>query len=279
MPSHDTPVIGIVSNCWRVQFDQGQSLFSLISEASQRGFRAIELRQGSLGEFESVVAEAANSESARNCLRLLREQFPEIEFDLAASLPIFGEAIAVDDPRFRDALAATQCVASAESPHLRLVDITTRTRDLDELSIQCAASNLSKMTERLIEVGGRLSVEHAYQSWSSFRAVLNAARFSLGRHADRLRCCFDPCNLLLTESSAKIPSIVESVARSEVSMIHLKQSCNGQILTDLSDGQLSWDLLLHSLKGRGHQGPWLFEVAPDDRVWDNLERSRKQLNA
>lgn len=277
MPSHETPVIGIVSNCWRVQLDHGQSLFSLISEASRRGFRAIELRQGSLGEFESDVADAVDSESARDRLREFVGNFPEIQFDLAVNLPIFGEEIAVDDPRFEDAVVATQCVTGAGTPHLRLVDTTTRTRDLDEFSIRRAALNLSIMTERLIEVGGRLSVEHAYQSWRSFRAVLDTARLSLGRHADRLRCCFDPCNLLLTESAADIPTIVESVAPSDVSMIHLKQSLNGQILTDLGDGQLSWRSLLQSLKARGHQGPWLFEVAPDEQIWESLQRSRHQL--
>lgn len=277
MPNHVTPVIGIVSNCWRVQLDRGQSLANLIDEAWRRGFRAVELRQGSLGEFESDAAQAEGSESARHRLRDLARQFPEIEFDLAISLPIFSESITINDQRFRDALVAAQCVTLDSDPHLRLVDTTTRTRDLDEQSIQLAAANLSGMTQQLIQEGGRLSVEHAYQSWSCFCSILNAARQRLTQHADKLRCCFDPCNLLLTESASAIPAIVESVVPIHVSMIHLKQSRRGQILPDLGEGDVPWTSLLPSLNAQGPQGPWLFEVAPDDNLWENLERSRQQF--
>ena len=43
------------------------------------------------------------------------------------------------------------------------------------------------------------------------------------RYAPRLRCCFDPCNLLLTEFSPEsVPAIVDAVASDDVSMIHLE---------------------------------------------------------
>ena len=45
---------GIVSNCFRTQLDSGTALEDLLGEASRRGYRAIELRQGCLGEFETT---------------------------------------------------------------------------------------------------------------------------------------------------------------------------------------------------------------------------------
>ena len=62
-------ILGIVTNCFRTQLDAGAPLVDLIGEASRRGFRAIELRQTCLGEFEAgdenleYFAESAATES------------------------------------------------------------------------------------------------------------------------------------------------------------------------------------------------------------------------
>lgn len=86
----------------------------------------------------------------------------------------------------------------------------------------------------------------------------------------RLRLCFDPCNLLLTESAEDIADIVESVSPDDVSLIHIKQRRNGQVQSDVGDGDLDWPKLLESLRHRGHSGPVLFEIAPHVDVWANL---------
>lgn len=269
--------LGIVSNCWKVQLDDGQTLKDLVDEAARRGFGAIELRQGFLGEYESCVADAHSSAGARHELAELSLEFPTVDFNLAVSLPIFGGLPLDDDARFVGAMSASMALARDGRPHLRLVDTETRIPNLDDDQVAQAGAALAAMTRLLVNLDGFLSIEHAYQPWSVFWSTLLQARGELDHAAARLRCCFDPCNLLLTESSAAVPAVVESIRPGDVSMIHLKQRSGGQIQTEVAGGDLDWALLMRMLRAQHHQGPWLFEVAPHSDIWGNLDRSIRRL--
>jgi sugar phosphate isomerase/epimerase len=273
MPEHASRELGIVSNCWKVQLDQGQSLEALIEHAVARGFRNIELRQGCLGTFESAVAVVGSTNAARDSLARLSRQFPDATFNLAVSVPYAGGELRENDPRLLVALDAATTLAAENPPHLRLVDTDTRSPHLNDDSITQTADVVAAMTMKLVDAGGRLSIEHAYQSWSVYASIMQQARQRLGTHAPNLQCCFDPCNLLLTETPQSVPTIVDVVTPKDVSMIHLKQRRDGQIQPDVSDGDLDWHQLLRSLDVRGHCGPWLFEVAPHAEIWSNLRRS------
>ncbi len=269
--------LGIVSNCWKVQLDEGQTLKELIDEAARRGFGAIELRQGFLGEYESCVANAQCSAGARSELADLSSQFPAVEFNLAVSLPIFGGPPLDDDARFVGAMSASMALARDGRPHLRLVDTETRIPKLNDDQVAQAGAALAAMTRLLVIVDGFLSIEHAYQSWSDFWSTFQQARRELDHAAARLRCCFDPCNLLLTESLTTVPEVVQLIRPGDVSMIHLKQRAGGQIQPEVAAGDLDWALLMRMLLGQDHQGPWLFEVAPHSDIWGNLDRSIRRL--
>lgn len=277
MPDQTDRELGIVSNCWKLQLDGGQSLDDLIVLAVGRGFRAVELRQGCLGEYEPDVAGAASSAPARERLAGLSQRFPAVRFNLAVSLPCFSGDFRADDSRFHGALAATVALARGGRPQLRLVDTETRTRELDNSEIIAAGDVIAAMTRAVVEAGGQLSIEHAYQSWAGFWSAIQAARHRLGESARHLRCCFDPCNLLLTEPPESVSEIVDSIAPEDVSMIHLKQRRDGQIQPDVADGDLDWPQLLQSLDRHRHRGPWLFEVAPHAEIWENLRRSAEFL--
>ena len=54
--------VGLVSNCWKTQLEQGQDLVELLDRAGERGLRAIELRQGCLGRFETAGEQQPMSE-------------------------------------------------------------------------------------------------------------------------------------------------------------------------------------------------------------------------
>lgn len=277
MPAVAQLRLGIVSNCWKVQLDDRQTLKDLVDEAARRGFVAIELRQGFLGEYESCVADAHSSAGARHELAELSSRFPAVEFNLAVSLPVFGGVPLDDDARFVGAISASMALARDGRPHLRLVDTDTRIAKLDEDQVAKAGAALAAMTRRLVKVNGLLSIEHAYQSWSVFWSTFQQARHELDHAAARLRCCFDPCNLLLTETLATIPAVVESIQPDDVSMIHLKQRAGGQIQSEVAAGDLDWALLMRMLRGQRHQGPWLFEVAPHTDIWGHLDRSIRRL--
>ena len=273
MPDQTDRELGIVSNCWKTQLDGGQSLDDLIVMAVDRGFHSVELRQGCLGEYEPDVAAAASSAPARERLAGLSQRFPAVRFNLAVSLPCFGGDFRADDSRFGGALSAAVALARGGHPQLRLVDTETRARELDENAIIAAGDVIAAMTRMLVEAGGQLSIEHAYQSWAGFGSAIQSARHKLAESARHLRCCFDPCNLLLTEPPESVGVIVDSIAPEDVSMIHLKQRRDGQIQPDVSVGDLDWPRLLQSLDRHRHRGPWLFEVAPHAEVWEKLRCS------
>ena len=265
--------LGLVSNCWKVQLDSGTPLDSLISESVRRGLTVIELRQGSLGEYE------VGSECVPQADRLaeLAREFSEVRFNVALSLPCLGGELSRNDSLFRAGRSAAQSLANGQPPHLRLVDLQTRPEQCLASSIETAAGGLIELTEAMIDVDGSLSIEHSQQRWAWFDSVMNAARQRLGEQSSRLRLCFDPCNLLLTERADEVANIVESVRREDVSMIHVKQRRDGQVQPDIGDRDLDWPRLLETLRRRGHFGPVLFEIAPHVDVWANLESGIARL--
>ena len=51
----------------------------------------------------------------------------------------------------------------------------------------------------------------------------------------------------------------------------------GTLLPGVCDGELDWAAQLAELQAIGYDGPALFEVAPHERIWENLEESRAYL--
>lgn len=266
--SHEHPwTYGIVSNCWKTQLDAGIDLDVLVDESRRRGFRVIELRQGSLGKYEF----GAMSLPRPDRLAELQSRFAGVQFNMAMSLPCLGGEMTRRTPLFVAGRAAANALARGGRPHLRLVDLETDPSQRPELTVGYVARALVELTESLIEAHGILSIENGKQPWPWFHSVLDEARQRLGENATRLQCCFDPCNLLLTECSDDVPDIVASISPDEISMIHVKQRRDGQILPDISAGDLDWPVLLNVLHQQGHSAPLLFEVAPHVDVWQHLE--------
>lgn len=267
--------LGLVSNCWKVQLDQGQSLVKLIGRARDLGFGAIELRQGCLGELNAALPNAATELAAALSFARLPALFPELQFNLAVNLPCFrGDSIAAV-PELESYLAAARALGGARGPQLRIVDIQTRTVHLDgELRTQSAQA-LQKLARCLDPHGGALAVENAYQSWDSFRAVLDAA--NAGRTP--IQCCLDPCNLLLSESLPVVAQVVRSVAPARVAMVHLKQQRNQAIQPDFGEGEIDWPELIRTLRTWPSNIPWLFELAPDEDLWTHLNDAQARVRS
>ena len=259
--------LGLVSNCWKVQLDSGIGLDSLIAEAVRRGLTVIELRQGSLGDFEAGAACVPQTDR----LVELARQFPDVRFNIALSLPCLSGELTRADSMFLAGRSAAMALVNGQPPHLRLVDLQTRPEQCCESSVAAATRGLVELTESMIDVGGTLSIEHARQPWPWFDSVMTSARQQLGERSSRLRLCFDPCNLLLTEPVEGVAAIVESVSPEVVSMIHVKQRRDGQVQADVGEGDLDWSQLWETLRRREHSAPVLFEIAPHVDVWANLE--------
>lgn len=253
--------------------DSSIPLDSLIVEAVRRGLAVVELRQGSLGEYESGAERLPQPER----LDELARRFRDVRFNIALSLPCLSGELSRDHPMFLAGRAAAMALAGQQAPHLRLVDLQTRPEECLLSSVEAAAHGLVELTEAMTDIAGVLSIEHSRQPWPWFESVMNGARRHLGERGSRLKLCFDPCNLLLTERGEDITSIVASVRPEDVSMIHVKQRRGGQVQPDVGDGDLDWPKLLETLRRRGHVAPVLLEIAPHVEVWANLESGVARL--
>lgn len=180
--------LGLVSNCWKVQLDSGNSLDSLVAEAVRLKLTAIELRQGSLGVYEA----GSTCRPQADRLADLARRFPSVKFNVALSLPCLGSALTREDSMFLAGRSAAIALANRERPHLRLVDLQTRPEQCVTSSIETAARGLVELTEAMLEVEGILSIEHSWQPWPWFDSVMNAARRMLGERSAQLATLFRP---------------------------------------------------------------------------------------
>jgi len=266
-------ILGLVSNCWRRQLAEGAALETLIAEASRRGYRAIELRQTCLGRYET----AGDYLPLADALAELPGQFPEIRFNVAVCVPFMNPEPASDDPVRRAGKWAAQAVSGEFPPHLRLVDLMTTGRQLQDAAPAAIGNTIARLVRSLVEIGGFLSVENSLQPWQPFREAWNCARRQLGSDAARLRLCFDPCNLLLPDDGTDPAGVTASLSADELSMVHFKQRRDGRFLPTVSDGDVDWRAQLAILKQHRYTGPGLFEIEPHKNIWDHLDESRDYL--
>jgi len=265
---------GIVSNCWQRQLERGTALEDLLSQALDRGFRAVELRQTCLGSFE----EPQGFVPKVSALGRLADRFPEIRFDLALAFPFLGPGGGVEDPLFQAGVDAARALSGRFFPHLRLVDLST-TGGMVKGRERQVAREVARLAEPLAEAGGWLSLEHSLQPWTSFTRVTGEARRLLGSRSHHLRLCYDPVNLLFAPDRPDPAEVVRDLDAATLSMVHLKQFQSGELQTRIEDGEIDWQSQTASLARHGYDGPALFEVRSDDRIWENLDRSRIYLES
>lgn len=276
--------LGLVSNCWKMQLDRGESLRSLIARAVDTGFEFVELRQGCLSECENSETRLPDVDA----LASLSSQFPEVTFDLAVELPIFSREIATTAGDVRTILDGVHALSSAGRPaHLRIVDLVSkrvpdaRSNDTQTESgffLEEAIGSLLELQNEL--ASGVLSVEHSYQPWSGFRRLFEVARSTSGdsnSSGPLLRLCYDPCNLWISGDGESANQITETLPVDWLSMVHLKQRCGGAVSTRFEPGEVDWSRQLAALNRAAYAGPFLFETAPTDDVWQCLADSRRYL--
>lgn len=263
--------IGIVSNCWKVQLDEGTGLDDLVEEAWDRGYGAIELRQGCVGRFER----GADFLPDATALSVLPQRVPDVQFDVAIAVPFLSPGLSPDDPLLRTGLKAADAVSGGFRPHLRLVD--TFTASPPDASADQLAQALVPWADYLTDRGGWLSLEHARQPWQLFRGVFDRLRDLLGPNGNHVRLCYDPVNLLFASDRPRPEQVTESLHAADLSMVHLKQAVGSEILSQVTDGAIDWSMQLGLLRTAGFQGPFLFEIAPDRNIWSNLDASWQYL--
>lgn len=271
--------LGLVSNCWKIQLDAGTSLAELVQQAAKEGFRFIELRQGCLGECEDAETRLPNAAA----LKKLARNFQEITFDLAVELPVFSEATDVSSTTVEAMLLGARAISENDRPaHLRLVDLVSKDVP-DRRSVATnAAFCLEDVVESLLNLKAQLptgivSVEHSFQPWAGFRRVFESTSLGKESSGNSVQVCYDPCNLWLADDGKNANEITAQIPVDRLSMVHLKQRVDGAISPRLEPGDVDWPGQLSLLNSAGYSGPFLFETAPSEDVWECLRDSRNYL--
>lgn len=266
-------VKGLVTNCFRNQLDAGESLRDLIAEAERRGYRAIELRQGSLGEYESddQIPDAQK-------LTELPSRFPDVRFNIAVQFPFLSPGVDPHDAVFSAGKWAAQAVAGEAPPHLRLVDLTTTDEQLAEADRFIHTENLIRLVAAMAEIDGVLSIENGPQNWPALWQVFDAVRDNAGPNAHRLMLCYDPCNLLMNDANPDPATVTAGLNGADVSLFHFKQRRDGAIQPTVCAGDLDWPAQVALLSHINYAGPGLFEVMSSEGLWDTLDESTAYLH-
>ena len=264
---------GLVSNCWRKQLAGGTSLEDLLGEACKRGYQVIELRQTCLGEYEAGDEPLPLSGK----MTVLPEMFPGIRFNVAVCVPFLDTQVNGTHPVFTAGKWAADAVAGERPPHLRLVDLMTSGEDFERSDNKAVADQIVELTRSLIEIDGVLSIEHSRQPWKPFWETFSLAREQLGPDADRLRLCYDPCNLLAPGDKVDPCEVTAALDVNELSMVHFKQRRDGKPYPAVADGDIDWPEQIRILNEKHYTGPGLLEIEPHRNIWEYLEGSREYL--
>ena len=173
--------LGIVSNCWKHQLDEGVSLANCLDQATKYGLVAIELRQTALGDLESTDRYFPSVER----LKEVTDSYPDLCFDYAMGLSFLSGAITREADLVEQACQAAVAVSGAARPHLRLVDLATTAAVMEEHEDN-AVRELVNLVRAMNELGGLLSVENCRQPWSDLWRIVQRSRDQLGALGDQL---------------------------------------------------------------------------------------------
>ena len=266
-------LLGLVSNVWNVHLAAGEDLADLVAAAADRGYRVIELRQNSLGGYESAPDRLPDVPA----LAALARRFPEMRFVAAYEVPFLDPDTGPRHRYFEAAASVARAVAQDRQPHVRLVDLRTTAEQLAACGPAAAGRTIARLTAALEEDGALLSVENAWQPWSLLESAIVAARTELGAAAGRLRICFDPCNFAFIEDPTDAAAVLASLSPEQVGMLHFKQRRAGRLDPVVGVGDVDWPRLVPVIVARRLFGQALFEMAGHERLWHHLESSSAYL--
>jgi sugar phosphate isomerase/epimerase len=263
---------GVVSNCFARQLKDGIRLDDILLRAVGEGFDAVELRQTSLGDCESdsFLPDAV-------AIKHLVATVPHFAFNYAMNYPFLSPDHHHHGDVFLEAgiAAATACGADGQgghAGHLRLVDLSTTDRTIEDLAHKTVA-NISELVRIVADSGLRLSLEHARQRWRNFRSVCEELNTrGLG---DRYEICLDPANFCISDSARTAPEAFDSLRQDRISMVHLKQYTHGGFADELCEGEIDWSACKKMFKAAEYKGPFLFEIGASEDIWRKLRLSRE----
>ena len=265
-------VLGAVSNCWSALLPES-SLEAECRRGLPLGFYYVELRQRALGDAEEQVPGDDRPWPIPARLRALTEAVPEVRFNLAVEAPFMTSPIAPDD-RYLRRCAEAAVALGGDPPVLRLVDISPAPSLLDGAQTTALGRSVAGLATACADLGVRLALENSKQPVGVLLEVMRHARAALAPDVPAPQLCWDSQNQISQGFLREDPlETARTVPLADLFEFHFKQVREGQLQSDVADGELDWHATLATLASRGYHGPALFEIPPGADIWERLERS------
>ena len=243
------------------------------------GAAHIELRQSSMGEYEEGAGE--DWRPATDKLGRLARTFPAVSFNLAIACPCLTEGLAPSSPFFQASLEAARVLGGASSPMLRMVDLARFDSPWEtEGDVSPAAASVAALADEAARHEVRLFLENSGQPIRSMELLVTEARKAMTvESVPYLGLCVDSINSMRADPGSDPVAEIETLPRDHISMVHFKQTRDGQPQPTLGEGDLDYPRLLKVLETKGYDGLAVLELPATEEVFDHFRESVDYLKA
>ncbi|MDH5174317.1 MAG: sugar phosphate isomerase/epimerase [Elusimicrobiota bacterium] len=253
--------LGFTTNIFDKELkDKEVTLQDIVDFARENEFEAVELREGCVEDYDGEA------------LRQLTQRYENIHFTYAIKNNCFDEG---DEQKVRAAIKLSTSL-SAE-PILRLVAdgeiIKNEKRRYTFEEKDKIVDKLKTYTD--IASGHRvmLGLENAREPMEDIKYLVGQVGSSL------MGVTFDPGNLTSIAIEKEDPlKALESLKVSEIKLVHLKQTINGEPQTRITQGDIDIKKLLDRLHDMGYEGIICLEPKPAKGCRDGLKSSIEYMN-
>ncbi len=240
--------------------DKEVTLQDTVDFAGENKLEAIELREGCVDDYDGEA------------LRQLVRRYEKIHFTYAIKNNCFDEK---DEKRVKEAIQLSASLSG--KPVLRLVAdggiIKNEKRRYTFEEKDKIVDKLKRYTD--IASGHRvmLGLENAREPMEDIRYLIDRVGSSL------MGVTFDPGNLTSISIEKEDPlKALESIKVSEIKLVHLKQTINGEPQTRITRGDIDIKKLIDRLHDMGYEGIICLEPKPAKGCRDGLKASIEYMN-
>ena len=288
--------LGIVTNIWSEEIDNGARFDELMVEFGANGFKDMEVREGDylrnsefgglIQRLESAMLEYTDAEFKTICDAVWTGQTDETKHPtLFEEVASFAEKVsgltlsyAMSHPWLssaNDREVDTQQIVSAKKlayllcparPRLRLVDPDSE-GDINE---SAAIANLKHYNRLLPDYPMIFAVENARQTATLTLKLAVAGDAKL---------TYDETNTYRADGTTVNPpdEFWSAIKMTDLTSVHFKQKTEAGVLSEVGDGFVDFRAIAEHLKTRHYTGDLLLENTPTAHSLQDALRSREYL--
>ena len=295
--------LGIVTNIWAKEMENGARFDDLMVEFGANGFRDMEVREGDYlrnsefgnliqkienamlaytdAEFKTICDVVWDSTATNEDFDPDKTKHPALFKEIAEFARKAAEltlSYAMSHPWLStpvDSEADTQRIVSAKKlayllcpsrARLRLVDLDTE----GEIDENASIANLKRYATLLPDYPMIFAVENARQS-----ATLTLKLAVAGR----VKLTYDETNTYLADGTTLNPpeEFWENVKMDNLTSVHFKQKTEAGVLSEVSDGYVDFKAIKQHLQSGNYTGDLLLENAPTTHSLVDALKSRDYL--